>query len=245
MGVRREPRTIDLYTKPVQLIVREATLEIRARVDSGRAMALDVEQVSTLRMVGALEKVVKAHLVEGRRALKTGNVASEPGRLPVRLHDHRHGVPTNDRPDPVLQTGFAGHRRLLVALNRIEVGGRRRIGQTRTAAPRLVDQAFDQIAAAFYPVRPEYGLQGRQPFRGFFGVYVGIMVDHQTSPANTFRARGGGSRAYESGSQSTRGRMHRMSVWKTNKSNRKSNAPEARLPSNLGLDRPPHGCFKK
>src|SRR5262249_62202407 len=89
-------------------------LEVGPRVDAGRAVALEIEDVAAGRVIEAPPDVVEADLVErGSRGVRR-DVAADSVLLLVRLHDHRHRVPANDALDAAFQVTVAGIRGLLL-----------------------------------------------------------------------------------------------------------------------------------
>jgi hypothetical protein len=121
---------------------------------------------------------MEAHLVEGRGGGEARDVASELAAPPVGLHDHGESVPADDGADPVLQARLAGHLLLFAHVDGVQVGGGGGVGQVDAGAPRLVDQALDQVVTAIHALAPEHRFEGVQPLLALLGIDVLRPVDH-------------------------------------------------------------------
>jgi hypothetical protein len=79
-GVRvgGQPVAAYLATEPVQLFLRQAALEVRARIDARGAVALVEDQVAGVTIVGAAEEIVEADIIERGRGRKAGNMPAQP-----------------------------------------------------------------------------------------------------------------------------------------------------------------------
>ena len=128
----------------VQLIGRQPSLDVTARVDPGRRVALEVDHVAAAGMILTAEEVVEADLVQRRRRSVGRNVPADAVIVLIRLDDHRHRVPANDRLDPPFNVEIAGIRRLFLDRNGVDVG---RLGchrQTDAGTLRLNLQRLQQ-----------------------------------------------------------------------------------------------------
>ncbi len=77
MRIGRETFAIDLPTEVIELRFIQPTLEVGARVDAGRAVALDVYQVAIALCGGRVEEVVETNVVQRCTGGKTGDVPAE------------------------------------------------------------------------------------------------------------------------------------------------------------------------
>ncbi len=183
-GVRvgREALATGFLAEEVELVLREAPFQEGARVDAGRRVSLDVDEIGSVRVLRSLPEVIEPDVVERRRGGEGGDVAAELGVLTVRLHDHRDRVPAHERADAVLEAGLTRHLRLLAHVDRVQVGGRGLVGEVRARTPRLVDQALDQVVTALDAIGPEDRLERFEPLLGLFGVEIARRVRHGCAP---------------------------------------------------------------
>jgi len=119
-----------------------------------------------------MPEMVVSDLVQGRRGRITRYMAAKFRVLAVRLDHHRHGVPTVDRSDPPFQRRIAWCVLLLVRRDRIDISGIGGVGKIGAGAPRLVDQAFQQIMSSIEPFDLDERRQRLEPFVGFLRVYI-------------------------------------------------------------------------
>ncbi len=164
MRVRGEaalPR--DLLAKAVELLLGEPALEEGARVDAGRRVALDVDEVAAVLLRRRTPEVVEADLVKKRRRLEGRDVAAQLRGLLVRAQDHRDRVPAHERADAALHRRVAGQRRLVVDVDRVDVGGRPDVLDRGALVASALDYALDQIVGAPRPVVLHDGVEGLQP----------------------------------------------------------------------------------
>ena len=195
---------LQLAPEAVQLARREPPLDISARVDARRGVALEVDHVAAAGVILPAEEVVEAHLVERRRRGVGRDVPADPVLAHVRFHDHRHRVPADDALDPPLQIEIARIGRLLFDRDRVHVGRLRGDRQANAGALRLNLQRLEQprdplrpapqrhIAQRINPVvrlepvvrsvRPAAG-QRRAP-----GRFRGRHIAHPQPPASNTRA---------------------------------------------------------
>ena len=92
----------DLLPEAAQLVLAEAALEERARVEAGRAVALHEHEVAAVVLRRRVPEVVEADLVQRRRRLVARDVPAQLGGLLVGLQHRRHRVPADQRADAPL-----------------------------------------------------------------------------------------------------------------------------------------------
>ena len=148
MRIGGEPLAADFLAEVVQLLFADAALEIGARVDAGRGMALEVDEVAAEAVVRGAEEMVEADVVQRRGRGEARDVAAELGGFLVRAHHHRHRVPAHERAELVLELRVARRALLLRERDRVEVGGVGVIRNVRAAAARLLDQLLEQEIGA-------------------------------------------------------------------------------------------------
>ena len=163
----------DLLPEAAQLVLAQAALEERARVEAGRAVALHEDEVTAVVLRRRVPEVVEADLVERRRRLVAGDVPAELGGLLVGLQHRRHRVPADQRADAPLDRLVARVLRLLVDGDRVDVGRRAAEWRRRADAAGLRDQPLEQEARAVGPVVAQDRVQRLQPVARLLGVDVG------------------------------------------------------------------------
>ena len=128
------PLLADLLAEAPELVLAQSALQERARVEAGRTVALDEDEVAAVLRGGRVPEVVEADLVERRRRLVAGDVPAELGGLLVGLQHRRHRVPADERAQAPLDRLVARVLRLLVDGDRVDV---RRLPAERKARTRL------------------------------------------------------------------------------------------------------------
>src|SRR5690606_522736 len=121
--VGADAAAVDFHAEVVQLRFADPAFHERARVHTGRAVALDVEQVTGVVFAGCAPEVVEADVVERGRGAEGGDVAAQVAGLAVGAHHHRHRVPADQRADPPLDLRVAGGLGLLAGRDGVDVIG--------------------------------------------------------------------------------------------------------------------------
>jgi len=132
VGVRGQARLIvEFVTKVVDLFRRQAPLQKGTRVDARRDMSLEVHQVTCMLVCSAAKEVVEANFIEcGGRGVR-GDMPANALLLPVGPYNHGHGIPADDTLKTFLKFPVTRISRLLIAGNRIHIGGIGRKGQAK------------------------------------------------------------------------------------------------------------------
>src|SRR5207342_1290395 len=84
IGAQAVPR--GLAPVVVELLAGEPPLEVRARINAGRGMRLEIHEIALL---ARAEEVVEADLEEIRRGGIARDVPAQLRRFTIRTHDHR------------------------------------------------------------------------------------------------------------------------------------------------------------
>ena len=80
----------------------------------GERVALEIDEIAAVAVVGGAPEMDEAGVVERRRRLEAGDVAAELGGFLVGAHHHRHRVPADVAADGLLELAIAGMRRLVL-----------------------------------------------------------------------------------------------------------------------------------
>ena len=190
MRIGAQPVAVDLLAELEQTLLAQAALDEAARVDAGRAVALDVDQVAAMALGGRMPEMHEAGIVEQGRGLEARDVPAQLRALLVGAQDDRQRVPADVAADPVLDRPVAGMRRLAVGRDGVEVGRVGRIGHRRALAARLVHQLVEQEMRALRALKGENQLQPLPPFARLDGIAVRDPV-HLSSLLVRTAARGG------------------------------------------------------
>ena len=170
--VGRESAAINLPAKTVQLLFGQAAFEKRARVDAGRAVALEVDQITRMGVGRAAKEVIEAHVIQGGRRGERGDVPAEIVIALVGAEHHGQGVPANERANAALHEQVAGHERLFGGRDRVSIRGCQHVGQTLAGLRQPRRQALHQHVRPAAPVFPDDRLQRVEPLLGLLGVDV-------------------------------------------------------------------------
>ena len=170
--VGRESAAIHFPAKTVELLFRQAAFEKRARVDSGRAVALEVDQIPRMLVGRAAKEIVEADVIQGGRRSERGDVSTEIFIALVGAEHHGQGVPANERANAPLHEQVAGHERLLGGRDRVSIRRCQHVGQTLAGLRQPGRQAFHQQVRPVDPVLPDDRLQRVEPLLGLLGVDV-------------------------------------------------------------------------
>ena len=153
----------DLLAEVVEVVVGEAALEVRAGVDAGRGVALEVDVVAAAGVVLAAEEVVEADLVQRGRAGERRQVAADAVGVLVGLDDHHRRVPADEGPDPALDVLVAGEPRLVLAGDGVDVRRADRGGEADLAGAGTVEQLRQQEPGTGLAVRVDDGIERVEP----------------------------------------------------------------------------------
>ena len=190
-GVRigAQPVAVHLLAELEQTLLAQAALDEAARIDAGRAVALDVDQVAAMALGGRMPEMHEAGVVEQGRGLEARNVPAQLRALLVGAQDDRQRIPADVAADPVLDRPVAGMGRLAIGRDRVEVGRIGRIGHRRALAARLVHQLVQQEMRAIGAFEGQHRIQGVTPLTGLDGITVRDTVHLAPSDAKSDDAR--------------------------------------------------------
>ena len=176
MRIRAQPAAADLAPEAVELLLREAALEERARVDARRGVALEEHLVAAARIVLAAEEVVEADLVQAGRAGVRREMTADAAVGAVGAQDHRDRVPADQPPDPPLQSLVTREERLLLGADRVDVARPRERRQPDMELACPLEQLEHQEPGAVLALVSHDLVEGIEPFLGLARVDVGQLM---------------------------------------------------------------------
>ena len=176
MRIGRQAGSAAQFVAEVQhLLFAEPAFEIRARVNAGRSVALEIDEVAGLIAVARVEEVIEANFEQRRQRGVGRDVAADAGILLVLAMHHGHRVPADQALDAALQKAIAGIGNFFFDRNGVDV---RRVQLHRNLDARLtgaIHQRSEQIAAAIGAFLVDDLIEGFEPFGNFFfGINLGI-----------------------------------------------------------------------
>ena len=187
--VRREPAAADLLPEAPQLVLGQPPFEERARVEARGRVALEVHEVAEMVLGARPPEVVEADLVERLRGLVARDVAPELGRLGVRLEHDRDRVPADEGGRGRLELRVAGHLRLVLGRDRVDVRRRDAGADGNVEVLGPVDGAVEEVGHAQSAVRVDDGVDGVEPLLGLDGIGVGGVCAHARKCVSSARPR--------------------------------------------------------
>ena len=110
---RQAAARLRLAAEVLELLDRQPAFEKRPRVDAGRRVALEEDDVAVVALAPALEEVVEADFVQRGRRGERRDVAADAVAQLVGAHDHRQRVPAHEALDAALEGLIARKCRLL------------------------------------------------------------------------------------------------------------------------------------
>ena len=116
--------------------------------------------------------MAEADVVQQCRRLEARDMAAELGGFFVRAQDDRHGVPTDRRPDLMLDLAVARGFFFLPRGDSVAIGSGGEERRHRVGAQRFVAQLAQQIPGPLGPDVCNDGFQRVDPFLGFARVVV-------------------------------------------------------------------------
>ena len=176
--IRRQAAAIDFLAELVQLLFAQAAFEEGARVHARRRVALKVHQIAAVLVGLAVEEMVEAHVIQGRRRGKAGDVTAQFGRLLVGVEHDGHRVPAHQRADAVFHFMAARRTFFLVQRNAVDVRRGRADRHIIARQTRMVDELVDDEMGAVGPFLFQHGLERLQPFLCLLRIVVGLLRCH-------------------------------------------------------------------
>ena len=120
-----------------QVLFGEAAFQERARVDAGRSVTLEVDEVAGLVAIAGVKEMIEAHFEQRGQRGVGGNVAADAGVVFVLAHHHGHGVPAGQALDAALHGAVAGIGHFVLGTDGVHVGRIELDGEVGAGAARL------------------------------------------------------------------------------------------------------------
>src|SRR6185437_4289581 len=217
-GVRIGGETLaaDLLAKVRELLFAETALDEGARVKARRAMALEIDQVAAMGLVGGMPEMHEAGVIEGRGRLEARNMAAEFGGFLVRFDHDRGGVPAHIAANLLLDLAIARMGRLGLGGNGVDVSGVGGEGQLRALAPRGRDHRLQDVVDLAASLEGLDRIERVQPFAGLVGLVLDPVVQSGRPPARPYESRkrvAVFSRANRLGNRGLLRRRHAARAW--------------------------------
>ena len=174
-GVRigGQPRGIaQLMPEVAQVFLGKAPFQERARVDAGRSVALEVDEVAGLVAIVRVKEMIEADFEQRGQGCVSGNVAADAGIVFILAHHHGHSVPAGDAFDAALHGAVAGIRNFIIGPDGVHVRRIELNGEVGARAAGLLGEALQQEGGAIRPLLVQYLFQRFDPFGGFARVQV-------------------------------------------------------------------------
>src|SRR5690606_1157798 len=114
---------VDFAAEVQQLLFGDAAFEVGARVDAGRGVALDVQQVAAVVFGRGVPEVVEAGAQHRRQRGERGDVAAQVAVGAVGLDHHRHRVPAHPRAQALFVFEVARAVHVQVGRDGVDVSG--------------------------------------------------------------------------------------------------------------------------
>ena len=177
------------WRKFTKQVVAQTALEIRAGINAGRAMALEIDEVAAMRLVAGMPKMHETGVIKRRRRLEACNVSAKLGRFLVRLDHHRRGVPADVAADVLLELAVARMGRLGFGRNRVDVSGIGGERQLRALTTSGGDNRIQNVVDLGDSLEGFDGIERVEPFVGFVGLVLDPVIHRGRPPYHLYKSR--------------------------------------------------------
>ncbi len=177
VGIGGQPVAVHLAAEIVQLLFRQAPLQKGAGVDTGRTVALKIDQIPQMAVIAPPEKVVEPHVIECGGGRERGDMPPEGILALVRPHHHRQGIPAHQRANPPFHEQVPGHALFPRRRDGVAERGGDGIRSGNALVRGLVQQLLDDETGPLRTLETDNGLEGVQPLPGFCGIDI-LMLRH-------------------------------------------------------------------
>ena len=172
VGVGGQAVAVHLAAEVVQVGLVYAALQVGARIHARGAVPLVEHQVTRVAVLGAAEKVIETHVVQGGAGRETGNMPAQGIVVVIGPHHHRQRIPAHQGTDPAFHEQVPRHHLLFAGQNGVGKGGGDGRRQAQALLLGVLGQFPQQERGALRTVVPGHFIQCVQPFPGFRGIHV-------------------------------------------------------------------------
>ena len=172
MRIGRKAPAPRLAAVVVEVLLAEPALEKCARVDAGRGMGLEIDEVA---LRAGAEEMVEADFEEIRGRGVARDVPAELAARAVGAHHHRERVPAHQRREPRLDVEVALVGRLLRQRDRVDVRSGKHLGQWYSTSARVLQEPAQQEGRALGAVGRDESIQRLDPLARLERIDVGIL----------------------------------------------------------------------
>lgn len=164
-----------LLTETVELVRREAALEVGARVHAGGGVALVEDLVAARGVLGAAEEVVVPDLVQRRARRVGGDVTADGDVRPLGAVHGDRGVPADPRAVAALDLLVTREGRLVLGGDRVEVVRRRHHRHAEVQLLRALEEAEHDLAPSLRTASLNDRVERLIPFAGLLRIGVCVL----------------------------------------------------------------------
>ena len=165
----------EFLTEAIHLRLGDPTLDEGSRVHAGGRVALEEELVRATGVVGSLEEVVEADLVQRRRTRVRGDVSSDGYAGTLRSVHHDGGVPPDHPADLSLHRLIPGEPGLALGGDGVDVVGAAQARHTDVAFCRSAQQREHHVTGAVVARGIDQCVEGVDPLAGLVRVDVHVL----------------------------------------------------------------------
>src|ERR1700751_5082719 len=109
MRIRRQSRSAEEFVAEIlDLFLGESALQISARVNAGRRVSLEINEVAGLLVITRTEEVIEADFQQSGQGGVSRDMAADAGIFLVLAMHHGHRIPAHQALDAALQLAIAG-----------------------------------------------------------------------------------------------------------------------------------------
>ena len=170
--IGRKTAAINFLAEFVQLLFTDAAFHIGARIDAGGGVPLEINQIATVSICLAMEKMVEAHVIQRGSGCEAGDMSAQFGRILIRIQHNHHRIPAHQRAQAMFQFMVTGRTFFFIKRDRVQircVGTEWQIGSGKTC---FIDQLANQVVSTFRAFVIQHGFKRIQPLFGFLRVII-------------------------------------------------------------------------
>ena len=177
MRVARQTLAIHFLAEAVKLFFGQAAFQEGPGVDAGRAVALDIEQVTTVAFALGMPEMVETRTKHAGHGCERTDVPAQVaavGRVKaVGAHHHGHGVPAHVGAQALFDGDVAGAAGFLLGLDGVHIPRVARKRHVDAVLAGVFQQLLDQKMGALSTFLVDDRGQRVHPLTGFLLIGVG------------------------------------------------------------------------